>query len=116
MLQQRGVAAAEPAPLGDQPAIELGAALDLMAIEEVARKQVRRCLQLRDSERLEALLRGAGDLDRIDKAAGKVERDGVTAGLDASLARLVEDASELTQAPPELAARIAGHIPQQLAQ
>ena len=39
MLQQRGMAAAEPAPLRGEPAVEGRAAVDLQAVEEVAGEQ-----------------------------------------------------------------------------
>ena len=58
----------------------------------------------------------AGDLDRIDEAVRQVEPDGVAAGVDAPPAGLVDDAPDLAQAPAQLAARIVGNVPQQLAQ
>ena len=58
----------------------------------------------------------AGDLDRIDEAVREVEPDGVAAGVDPPPAGLVDEAPDLAQAPAQLAARIVGHVPQQLAE
>ena len=116
MLQQGRVAAAETASLGDQPAVELGAALDLQAVEEVAGEQGKQLAQPLGLEGVQALLRGTGDLDHVDGATVEIEGDGVAARLHAALVRLVEDAARLAQTPAKLAARIVGHVPEQLAQ
>ena len=81
VLQDGGVAGAEATPLRDQPAVEVRAAVDLQPIQEVTDEQPGQRSQPLRIERLDPRLGRAGDLDDIDEAAGKIERDRVAAGL-----------------------------------
>ena len=56
------------------------------------------------------------DLERIHETVGEVEPDRVGLGIDPAPLRLVDYAADLAQAPAQLAARIVGHVPQQLAE
>ena len=116
VLQQRRVAAAEPAPLRREPAVESGIAVDLQAVQELALEEGAERPQSIRRQRLDALLRGAGNLHGIDETVREIEPDAVPGGIDPAPTRPVEDAPELAQAPAQLAARIVGHVPQQLAQ
>ena len=115
VLQQRDVAAAKTAPLSDEPAVEDRVAVDLQPFEKVAGEQRGQRSQPLRSERLDALLGRAGDLDRIDEAVRQVEPDGVGGGVHPLPAGLVDDAPDLAETPAQLAARIVRDIPQQLA-
>src|SRR5262249_60284028 len=65
MLQKSGVTAAESSPLSSEPPAEDRAAVDLQALQKLTVEQRgERSLPLR-SKPLHALLRRAGDLDRI---------------------------------------------------
>ena len=113
-LQQRGMRAAQAAPLRREPAGKRRAALDLQALEKVAGEQRGQRSQPLRRDRLD-VLRRPGDLDRIDEAVREVEPDGVRLRLDPLPARLVDEAPDLAEAPAQLAARIVGNVPQQLA-
>ena len=116
VLQQRRVAAAEPAPLRREPAVERGVAIDLEAVQELALEEGAERPQSIGRQRLDALLRGAGNLHGIDETIREIEPDAVPGRIDPAPTRPVEDAPELAQAPAQLAARIVGHVPEQLAQ
>ena len=116
VLQQRRVAAAEPAPLRREPAVESGVAIDLEAVEELALEEGAERPQSIGRQRLDALLRGAATSIGIDETIREIEPDAVPGRIDPAPTRPVEDAPELAQAPAQLAARIVGHVPEQLAQ
>ena len=60
------------------------------------------------------LLGSRGDLDRVDEAIVEVEARPCRRDVSILLATgLVEDASQLAQAPAQLAARVVGHVPEQ---
>ena len=115
MLQQGSVAGAESTPLSDQPTVEGRAAVDLQAVEKVTVEQGGQRAQPLRGQGRNALLGRPGDLDHIDGAIRQIEPDGVAAGINASPARLVDDAPDLAEAPAQLAPRIVGDVPQQLA-
>ena len=115
MLQQRGVDAAQPAALSGQPTVERRVAVDLEAFEEFALKERGERLQPIGRKGGDAGLRRAFDLDRIDENIADVEPDAIAAGRHAPAAGFVEHASDLTQTPAQLAARIVRNVPQQLA-
>ena len=92
MLQHRSVAAAEPAALRDEPAVEARIAVDLQSFEQLAVEQRGQRAQPLGRQRRDALAGGTADLDRIDEAVREIEPDGVGLGIDAPPARLVEDA------------------------
>jgi hypothetical protein len=102
------VAAAKSAALRREPTVETRVAIDLQAVEKLTIEQRGQGSQPLGGKRLDALLGGASDLDRIDEAVRQVELDGIPAGFEPAPARLVEDAPDLAQAPSQLAARIVG--------
>ncbi len=116
MLQEGGVAAAKAAALRDQPAVEQRTAVDLQSVEKVAREQRGQMPQPLGRERLDALPRRSGDLDRINEAVRQIERDGIPAGVDPTAVGLVNQAPDLAQAPAQFTARVVGHVPQQFAE
>jgi hypothetical protein len=115
MLEQRGPAGAQPPPLRDQPGIEGRAAVDLQALQEIAPKQVGERAQPFRRERVEPVLDRARNFRRIDETVREVEPDHVAIGIDTAAAGRVHDPPQLAQRPAQLAARIVGHVPQELA-
>ncbi len=115
MLQDRRVAAAEATPLRQEPALEHRAAGNLQPVDEVAGEQPGQRSQPLHGKRPEPFLGRARHLDGIDEAVREVEPDGVGTRIHPATAGLIDDAPELAEAPAELAARIVGHVPQQLA-
>jgi hypothetical protein len=97
MLQQRGMAGAEPAPLRVQPAGEAGAVVDLQPFEEVAGEQGGKPAQACQVKRRDILDR-PGDFNRVDRAVRKIESDGIAARVDARPI-VVDDGSDLAEAP-----------------
>src|SRR5258705_7335913 len=72
MLQQRDLTAAESSPLSGEPAVEDGAAVDLQPLQQVSVEQRgERSLPL-GSERVDARIDRAGNLDRIDEAIRQI--------------------------------------------
>ena len=59
---------------------------------------------------------GLRDIHRIDGAAHEIQPDSVALGLDPALGGVVDERPDLAEAPAQLAARIVGHLPQQIAQ
>ena len=116
LFQHGGVACVKTAALGDQPAVEKRAALELQPVEQIAGEQSCQRLQLLHVERADPLRGGTADLQRIDKAAVEIERDRIALCRDPAPVRRVERAAQLAQAPAQFAAGIVGHIPQQFAQ
>jgi hypothetical protein len=109
------VTPAESPALGGEPPLEDRAASDVEALEEVAAEQGRQRSLPARRERLDALAGRPGDFERVDEAVHQVEPDGVSAGLDAPAAALVDETPDLAQAPPELSARIVRNVPEKLA-
>ncbi len=116
VLQDSDVGGAKPAALREQPAVEMRAAIDLQALQEVAGEQRGKPSQLLGGQLLDPIQHGAGDREDIDEAVAQVERHRVVTGLDPSPARLVENAPELAQGPAKLASRIVRNIPQKFAE
>ena len=115
-LQHGSVTAAKAAALSRQPAVEARVAVDLQAVQKLAREQRGQRAQALRRQRLDARLGRVRHLDRVDEAAGQVQPHGIPAGLDPAPAGLIDDAPQLAQAPAQLAARIVGDVPQQLAE
>ncbi|HEX6010936.1 MAG TPA: hypothetical protein VFY87_03850 [Geminicoccaceae bacterium] len=115
LLEQRGVKIAEPPPLGGKPSVEGRVPGDLQAVEEVTDEQGSQSPQPLRGEHPD-LSDHAGDLDRVDEAVREVEPDGFRPGVDPSPPGLVEKAAELTEAPAELAPRVVGDVPEQVAE
>jgi hypothetical protein len=115
MLEEGDLDPAQAPPLGGQPAVEGGTAIDFQSFQEVAvEKRGQRLLAFR-SERVDSRFGRAGDLEGVDEAIREIEADGVVAGFDATVARSVNEPPDLAQAPAQLPARIVRHVPQQLA-
>src|SRR5947209_4510281 len=67
------------------------------------------------SQRIEALLRCAGDFEGIDETILQVKTDGVAVGVHTCAALLIDDAPDFAEAPAQLSSRIVGNIPEQFA-
>ena len=96
------------AALGDQPAVEKRAALELQPVEQIAGKQPRQRSQSLNVKRVDPLRGGTTDLQRIDKAAVEIERDRIALRADTAPVRRVEHAAQFAQAPAQFAAGIVG--------
>ena len=90
LLQQGGVAGAQAAALGDQPALERRAALDREALEELAREQRRQRAQALGRERRDARL-GRPARSRSHRPSSRRDRGRRVAPASTRRARLVED-------------------------
>src|SRR5262245_64601606 len=89
-----------------EPAVEDWTALgDLQPLQKIAVEQLRQRAHSLWRERSDSLLGRASDLDGVDPAIGQVELDALARGEDAPVTRLVDDASDLAQAPTQLATR-----------
>ncbi len=108
--------AAQAAALRGQPAVERRTAVDLEALEKLALEKSGERLQPIGRKRLDVRLCRAFDLDHVDEAIAEVELNAIAAGSNPPSVGLVEDASDFTQTPAQLAARIVRNIPQQFAQ
>ena len=112
MLEQRDAAAAQPAPLRGEPAVEARTAIDLEAVEKVAAEQRRqRCAAARRRASAPPRRGVADELERIDEAVREVEPHACRRAPAPGAARLVDDAAELAEAPAQFAARIVRRRP-----
>ena len=115
-LQQRGVAAAKPAALRREPAVEGGAAVDLQAVEEIPGEQGGERSQPLRRERLGSSWAARATSIASTRAVRQIEPDGVRLGVDPAPPGLVDKAPDLAQAPTKLAARVVGRVPEQVAE
>src|SRR5262249_50895855 len=117
LVEDRDVERAEALPLGREPAGELRVAVDVDGFEEVAGDPVGDVGEPLERDGADAGLEGPRELDGVDGAVGEVELDLIrSAGDHPAPPLVVEDAAELAQAPAELAARIVGHVPEEVAE
>ena len=98
------------AALRYHPIVELRAALQVQAFQEIAGEQVAEPAQAGKIERLQSVPHRRFDLHRVDQAVRQVERDHVASGRDADMFRLVENRPEPAQAPAQFALGIVRNI------
>ena len=110
--QKREVHLAVALSLRLSQAGELRVSVNLDALEQVAAEEIAASeRRTRSSPDPLPGLDHALNLDGIDEAIRKIERDGFVAGrLHASAVRVVQQRSELAQTPSKLAARIVGDV------
>jgi hypothetical protein len=113
LLQERCVKVAEVATLSREPHSEGRAALDGQSLEELTLKSADQTADPVPPIGNIVILERRRHFDGIDPTIREVERDRVGRRLDPPPPWLVEDSTQLAQAPSQLATRITGNIPQQ---
>src|SRR5262249_22146980 len=94
---------------------EIRASIDIEAFEEIAGEQSGKRPQPFEIDRANPRLGGRSHGDGVHRTAVKVERHPVVGRPDAGTMQLVEDVSQLAEAPTELAAGVVGGVPQKVA-
>ena len=116
LLEHCRAAAAKPTTLCRQPGGKHGAAVNRQTLEEFPVEQCReRCEWLR-RQRLDPGLSGPQNVEHVHPAVRQIELNRVPTREHWPARIVVEQATDLAQAPSQFAARIVGDVPQQLAQ
>ena len=89
LFQHGGVVCVKTPALGDQPAVEKRAPLQLQPVEQIAGEESCQRLQPLHIKRSDPLRGGMADLQRIDMAAFEIERDRIAWGDDPTPVRRV---------------------------
>lgn len=116
VLQHGGVQRAQAAALADQPGAVGRAAGDLQPLQELAREARSQRAKRSSIQRRQAGLRGAVEFEHVHRYIGEVEPDRVAFGQHTPSVGAIEQAAQLAQAAAKLGPRIAGQVPEQLAQ
>ncbi len=111
-----GVPCSIPLPLGDEPGFEKGDPFGDQPIEELAIDRCRKPFENLHVGSREGRLPVLLDPQRIDGHGGDVDRDVVLVGPHPLAVGVVENGTDLGQAPPQFATRVVGTIPEDLAQ
>src|SRR5690348_7159112 len=110
MADRRG-ACVETLALLVEPGIELRAAVDGEIFEQGAGAKRRERAEIVGREAVEI----RDETQHVDVAAVEIEGDAVLRRVDAVAAGGVQDLAQLGEAPAQLAARVVGDVPEQVA-
>ncbi len=114
--QDPGVPRPVPLPLGDEPRFEKGDPFGDQSVEELAVDRRRKSFEILHVGPREGCLDLLLDPQRIDVQCGDIDRDIVFVGPHSLAVGVVEHGTDLGQAPSQLAARVVGAVPEDLAQ
>ncbi len=104
-----------PLPLRDEPGFEQGDPFGDQSVEELAFDRCRKPFEHQHVGSREGCLHLLLDPQRIDVQGGDIDRDVVLIGPHPLAVDVVEHGTDLGQAPPQLAARVVGAVPEDLA-
>ena len=116
LLEHCSATAAKPTTLCGQPGGKHGAAVNRQTFEKVP---LERCRERRESlrrQRLDPGLNGVEDVERVDPTLRQIQLNGVRTREHSPARTVVEQATDLAEAPTQFAARIVGDVPQQFAE
>src|SRR5262249_26754049 len=107
---------AQQPTLRAEPVGELRIAIRLEAVCELAGEERHELTERVRRNLLDARLHRARHFGDVDEAACEIQRYRIAFGYDARAVGVIQHASQLAQAPAQLATRIVRSVPEQLAQ
>ena len=116
LLEHRSATAAKPTTLCSQPGGKYGAAVNRQTFEKFPLERCRERPEWLRRQRLDPGLGGPQDVERVDQTLRQIQLNGVPMRVHSAAGTVVEQATNLAQAPTQFAARIVGDVPQQFTQ
>ena len=116
LLEHRSATAAKPTTLCGQPGGKHGAAVNRQTFEKFPLERCRERPESLRRQRLDPGLGGPQDVEHVDQTLRQIQLNGVPMRVHSPAGTVVEQATDLAQAPTQFAARIVGDVPQQFTQ